>query len=102
VERDGLGEGWSLIHLLLVLQRDASGSKQQAVMHGMPNAVYSGLMLRKVGPVVYSRLGIFFFVPVYDAIFEAVHPQTEAEWRARFPFQTSWFDGCAVETITLL
>ncbi|KAK3901706.1 HET-domain-containing protein [Staphylotrichum tortipilum] len=102
VERDGLGEDWSLIHLLLVLQRDESKSKQQPVKHGVPNAVYSGLMLKEVGPKVYSRLGIFYFVPVHDAIFEAVHPQTETEWRARFPFQASWFEGCVVATITLV
>jgi hypothetical protein len=90
-EIDGFGTDWSPVALLLV-----RGPGPQATL--LPT--YAGLLLRQSGLDVYTRLGAFSFNQDYD-FHERNHPETEEQWRARFPFQASWFDDCEVRTITL-
>jgi len=91
-EIDGFGTDWSPVALLLVRgpQEDPTVALE-----------YAGLLLRQSGLDVYTRLGTFSFEPLYDYR-EENHPETEEQWRARFPFQASWFDDCEVKTITLI
>jgi hypothetical protein len=90
-EIDGFGTDWSPVALLLV-----RGPDPQTTL--LPT--YAGLLLKQSGLDVYTRLGIFSFNRDYG-FHECNHPETEEQWRARFPFQASWFDDCEVKTITL-
>ena len=101
IELDGLGKDWSLIHLLLVLESQEPDSLEQSSPFLEPQALYSGLMLREEGIGVYSRLGVFSFTPSFNYL-DSYHPQSEAEWRSRFHFQSSWFADCLAQTVTLI
>ena len=96
-EIDGFGEDWSPVALLLV-RGPQLGKPIDRLGYASPN--YSGLLLRQSGLNAYTRLGMFEFIQDYD-YHEHHHPETEEQWRARFPFQASWFDDCEVKTITL-
>ncbi len=101
-ELDGLGKGWSLIHLLLVLESQEPDSLEQSSSSLESEAGYSGLMLKEEGVGVYSRLGMFSFTPTFNNYHDSDHPQSEVQWQSRFHFQSSWFADCVAQTIILI
>jgi hypothetical protein len=90
-EIDAFGTDWSPVALLLV-----RGPQEEPNLH----LIYAGLLLRQSGLDVYTRLGAFSFEQDYD-FHERNHPETEEQWRARSPFQASWFDDCEFRMVTL-
>jgi hypothetical protein len=108
-EIDGFGADWSVIYLLLVLV--SRPPEPPRYDWERPKPVYSGLLLRNQGMDVYTRLGVFSFVPDYD-YHESIHTESEEQWRARFLFrllglttvkrgQSHWYSNVLGLSITI-